>query len=85
MDNDFDSPQAIREMNARHVRLGRRMQAVGLRALAELERKLAAGEISLSVEEAKALFDGGAKLRQAAALEDGDAPLSTEPSKSKPH
>jgi hypothetical protein len=60
--NNFDSPEEIRKMRLRHAEIGRQMQAVGLRALTELERKITSGEITLSAEDAKALFDAGTKL-----------------------
>jgi hypothetical protein len=65
--NDFDSPAAIAEMRRRHISIGRRMQAVALRALEELEAKVAARRpLKLSAEDAKSLFDAGAKLERAA-------------------
>jgi hypothetical protein len=76
--NNFDSPEEIRKMRKRHVEIGRQMQAVGAKAFQELQRKVAAGEITLSVADAKALFDLGAKIK-AAAL--GDAPIPPESSK----
>lgn len=69
MDNDdnFDSPAAVMAMRRRHLELGLRMQAVALRALHELERKAEAGQpLNLSAEDAKTLFDAGAKLERTA-------------------
>jgi hypothetical protein len=64
---DVDSPEQRMAMRRRHVLIGRRMQAVALRALEELEAKVAAGQpLRLSARDAKSLFDAGAKLERAA-------------------
>jgi len=77
--SDFDSRAAIAEMRRRHVLIGRRMQEVALRALEELEAKVAVGQpLKVSAEDAKILLDAGAKLERAAMgdkEQEGDAPM----------
>lgn len=62
IDGKFDSPEAIREMRARHARYGLLMQEVGVRGLLELQQK---GDLSL--DECKQLLAEGLKLENAAA------------------
>ena len=64
---DFDSPQAIAEMNRRQARLGLLAQEVALAALVELKQKLAtATPLNLSGDEARSLLDAGMRLERAA-------------------
>lgn len=63
---DIDSPEARRDMNKRHADLGRKMQAVALLALAELERKAAEGKLDVSREDAEKLLASGAKIEREA-------------------
>jgi hypothetical protein len=76
----FDSPEAITAMRRRHLELGLRMQRVAIAALEELEQKVAASKpLGLTAEDAKTLFDAGAKLEHAALGEkdqDDDASIS---------
>ena len=60
--DNFDSPEAIREMRSRHLRLGLQLQEFGLRGLLELRER---GD--LSAEECKQLLDAGMKLEQSMA------------------
>lgn len=57
------------ERAKRHLRIGLRMQAVACAALEELEKKVASGQLNLSAEDAKILFDAGTALERAAAGE----------------
>lgn len=76
---DVDSPDQRLQMRKRHASIGLRMQAVALRALEELEQKVAAGQsLNLNAEDAKTLLDAGAKLERSALGEkeqDGDTSI----------
>jgi hypothetical protein len=76
---DVDSPEQRTAMRRRHVELGRRMQAVAVAALEELEAKIAAGQpLGLSREDAGALLDVGRRLEREALGEReqaADAPI----------
>jgi hypothetical protein len=77
----LDDADSIEEMRRRHLSIGLRMQAIAVRALEELEQKVAAGQpLGLSAEEAKALLDAGAELERSALGEkepaDGDVPIA---------
>ena len=64
---DVDSPNQRTQMRKRHASIGLRMQAVALRALEELEQKIAAGQpLNLSAHDARTLLDSGAKLERVA-------------------
>ena len=63
---DVDSPEQRMARRKRHAEIGRRMQAVGLRALQELERRVASGEIVLNTEDALELVRAGAEMRRLA-------------------
>lgn len=58
----FDSPEAIAEMRARHLRLALELQELGVRGLAELRRR---GD--LTAAECKELLDAGLQLERTAA------------------
>lgn len=80
---DLDSPLAHRQMRERHIRIGKRMQAIGMLALAEIERRVQAGELVLSTEDALELVRAGAEMRRLAQDKpDDDAPI---PPDSKPN
>jgi predicted transcriptional regulator len=69
------SPQAIAEMNRRHLSIAFRMQAVAVAALEEWERKIAAGEpLNVSAEDAKALLDAGREMERSALGGNFDSP-----------
>ncbi|MFZ0418415.1 MAG: hypothetical protein WAM04_09925 [Candidatus Sulfotelmatobacter sp.] len=77
-DIDIGSPQAIAEMNRRHLSIALRMQAVAAAALEEWERKIVAGEpLNVSAEDAKALLDAGREMEREA--------LGGDLSPKKPH
>ncbi len=83
---DFDSPQAIAEMNRRQARLGLLAQEVALAALLELKQKLAtATPLNLSGDEARSLLDAGMRLERAARglqePEEEQLPLEGDPKK----
>ena len=63
---DVDSVEQRMAMRKRHAEIGRQMQAVGLRALVELERRVASGEIVLSTEDALELVRAGSEMRRLA-------------------
>lgn len=64
---DVDSPDQRLQMRKRHASIGLQMRAVALRALEELEQKVAAGQpLNLNAEDAKTLLDAGAKLERLA-------------------
>jgi hypothetical protein len=44
IDPEFDSPEALREMRERQVKLGMLMQSIGAHALAELQKKIEQGQ-----------------------------------------
>jgi len=72
---DFDSHEARAAMRRRHVELGLRLQAVANYALAELERKVAAGQpLNMNREQAETLRDAGEKIEREA-LGDGPGDL----------
>jgi hypothetical protein len=85
--DNFDSPEAIRAMRRRHLKFGLRMQAVAIRALEELEEKMAAGKpLNLRSGDAKTLLDAGAKLeREALGEKERDADKASIPSPKKPN
>ena len=63
----LDDEESIASMRQRHVRIGLRMQALAVRALEELEAKVAAGKpLGVTAEDAKALLDVGATLEREA-------------------
>jgi hypothetical protein len=65
--SDVDSPEQRMQMRKRHAAIGLRMQAVALRALEELEQKVAAGKpLNMTAEDAEKLRDAGAKLEREA-------------------
>jgi len=83
---DFDSPQAIAEMNRRQARLGLLAQEVALAALVELKQKLAtATPLNLKGDEARSLLDAGMRLERAARglqePEEEQLPLEGDPKK----
>jgi hypothetical protein len=59
--NDFDSPEEIREMRKRHLRVALEMQQLGARGLAELRER---GE--LTAAECAELLSEGLKLERSA-------------------
>lgn len=64
---DFDSPQAIAEMNRRQAKLGMLAQEVALAGLLELKQKLAtATPLNLTGAEARSLLDTGMRLERTA-------------------
>jgi hypothetical protein len=76
----LDDAASIIEMRQRHLDVALRMQRVAVRAIEELEQKLARGEpLNLSAEDAKTLLNASAKLERSALGEkepaDGDAPI----------
>jgi hypothetical protein len=62
-DPDLDSPEQRRAMQKRHVQMVLRLQALVIRALEEMEQKVAAGQpLNLTADECKTLLDVGRKL-----------------------
>lgn len=61
----LDDAETIIAMRKRHLAAGLRMQAVALRALEELEQKIAAGEpLGITAEDAKTLSSAGEQLER---------------------
>ena len=67
IDDEFDSPAAIRESRRRRAALGVRMQMVAARALEELEAKIAAGQpLNMTREQAETLRNAGEEIEREA-------------------
>jgi hypothetical protein len=62
-------------MRLRQVHIGRRMQMVAAAALAEWEKKIAAGQpLNISREDAETLRDVGEEMERRGMRDPGDAP-----------
>jgi hypothetical protein len=86
-DNDFDSPAARAAMRKRQAQFGRMMMMIAAVGLRELEQKIASGQVlDMSAEDARKLYESGARLERAAIGEhDGDDAPVPPVSHRKPH
>jgi hypothetical protein len=83
-DPDLDSRERSRAMQQRHVQIVLRLQDLVIRALEEMEQKIAEGKpLNLTAGECKALLDVGRKL--APWVMGDQMPTLLDPSSKKPN